>query len=137
MTVQRMTVPSSSKFCVMPSFLPMMPGCVFMRTSSPRFASGNARPFPRAVEPGPGRTKPPSNSGGPESRTKPPKRKLGEFLGLAYGSGGISMTMDYRTAFVTGASSGIGFELAKRLAREGMLVGIAARRENELRTARA
>ncbi len=41
--------------------------------------------------------------------------------------------MQYRTAFVTGASSGIGFELSKRLAKEGVEVGIAARREEELR----
>ena len=41
--------------------------------------------------------------------------------------------MEHRTAFVTGASSGIGFELSKRLAKEGLEVGIAARREDELR----
>jgi short-subunit dehydrogenase len=41
--------------------------------------------------------------------------------------------MNYRTAFVTGASSGIGFELSKKLAKEGIEVGIAARREPELR----
>jgi len=41
--------------------------------------------------------------------------------------------MEHRTAFVTGASSGIGFELSKRLAKEGIEVGIAARREEELR----
>src|SRR6185436_8970319 len=41
--------------------------------------------------------------------------------------------MEHRTAFVTGASSGIGFELSKRLAKEGVEVGIAARREEELR----
>jgi len=41
--------------------------------------------------------------------------------------------MDYRTAFVTGAPSGIGLELSKRLAKEGIEVAIAARREDELR----
>jgi short-subunit dehydrogenase len=41
--------------------------------------------------------------------------------------------MEHRTAFVTGASSGIGFELSKRLAKEGIEVGVAARREDELR----
>ncbi|HKQ68490.1 MAG TPA: SDR family NAD(P)-dependent oxidoreductase, partial [Polyangiaceae bacterium] len=40
--------------------------------------------------------------------------------------------MSYRTAFVTGASSGIGRELARRLARHGTWVGIAARRSDEL-----
>jgi len=42
--------------------------------------------------------------------------------------------MDHRTAFVTGASSGIGRALAKRLAREGVEVAISARREDQLRT---
>jgi short-subunit dehydrogenase len=37
-----------------------------------------------------------------------------------------------KTAFITGASSGIGRELAKRLAREGVEVAIAARREDQL-----
>src|SRR5260221_11990720 len=41
--------------------------------------------------------------------------------------------MDLRTAFVTGASSGIGYELSKRLAKEGIEVAVAARREEELR----
>src|SRR5438552_3696437 len=41
--------------------------------------------------------------------------------------------MEHRTAFVTGASSGIGFELSKLLAKNGIEVGIAARREQELR----
>ncbi len=41
--------------------------------------------------------------------------------------------MDHRTAFITGASSGIGRELARRLAREGIEVAISARREDELR----
>lgn len=39
---------------------------------------------------------------------------------------------DLRTAFVTGASSGIGAALAKLLARTGLHVAIAARRESEL-----
>lgn len=39
---------------------------------------------------------------------------------------------DLRTAFVTGASVGIGAELAKLLARQGLHVAIAARREAEL-----
>lgn len=40
---------------------------------------------------------------------------------------------ELRTAFVTGASSGIGASLAKLLARHGITVAIAARREHELR----
>lgn len=39
----------------------------------------------------------------------------------------------YRTAFVTGASSGIGAVLCKRLAEQGLEVALAARRETELR----
>jgi short-subunit dehydrogenase len=42
--------------------------------------------------------------------------------------------MDHRTAFITGASSGIGRELAKRLAREGVEVAVSARREDQLRS---
>jgi short-subunit dehydrogenase len=38
------------------------------------------------------------------------------------------VTFPYRTAFVTGASSGIGAELGKRLARDGVEVALAARR---------
>ena len=38
-----------------------------------------------------------------------------------------------RTAFITGASSGIGSALAKRLASEGVTVALAARREQALR----
>src|SRR3954466_4139303 len=41
--------------------------------------------------------------------------------------------MDYRTAFITGASSGIGRALASRLAAAGGEVAIAARREDKLR----
>jgi short-subunit dehydrogenase len=41
--------------------------------------------------------------------------------------------MDHRTAFVTGASSGIGRELSKRLAKEGVEVALSARREDQLR----
>src|SRR5438045_4696874 len=41
--------------------------------------------------------------------------------------------MDYRTAFVTGASSGIGRELSKQLAKRGIEVALAARRDSELR----
>jgi len=41
--------------------------------------------------------------------------------------------MDYRTAFVTGASSGIGLGLSKQLAKQGIEVALAARREADLR----
>lgn len=40
--------------------------------------------------------------------------------------------MDYKTAFITGASSGIGAELARVLARRGVWVGLAARRKDDL-----
>jgi short-subunit dehydrogenase len=40
---------------------------------------------------------------------------------------------DYRTAFVTGASSGIGAALCKLLAEHGIEVALAARREDALR----
>lgn len=40
--------------------------------------------------------------------------------------------MHYRTAFLTGASSGIGATLAKRLAQQGLEVGLAARRADAL-----
>jgi short-subunit dehydrogenase len=40
--------------------------------------------------------------------------------------------MDYRTAFITGASSGIGADLAVRLAKRGVEVGLSARREAQL-----
>jgi short-subunit dehydrogenase len=40
---------------------------------------------------------------------------------------------DLRTAFITGASSGIGAALARLLARQGLTVAIAARREPDLR----
>ena len=39
---------------------------------------------------------------------------------------------DYKTAFVTGASSGIGEALVRQLARAGIRVALAARRESEL-----
>jgi len=38
-----------------------------------------------------------------------------------------------RTAFITGASSGIGAALARRMASQGVRVALAARRESELR----
>jgi short-subunit dehydrogenase len=40
--------------------------------------------------------------------------------------------MEHRTAFITGASDGIGAELARRLAAKGVEVGISARREEKL-----
>jgi len=40
--------------------------------------------------------------------------------------------MDARTAFITGASAGIGKALALRLARDGVEVGLAARRTEQL-----
>jgi short-subunit dehydrogenase len=42
--------------------------------------------------------------------------------------------MQYRTAFLTGASSGIGAALAQRLAADGVEVAIAARRADALET---
>lgn len=42
-------------------------------------------------------------------------------------------TTEYRTALVTGASSGIGASLARLLASQGMHVALAARRESNLR----
>ena len=44
----------------------------------------------------------------------------------------IMAELGYRSAFITGASSGIGAALAKRLAQSGIEVGLAARRETEL-----
>lgn len=42
------------------------------------------------------------------------------------------MSVGYRTAIITGASSGLGAELARQLALEGVSVGLSARREAEL-----
>jgi short-subunit dehydrogenase len=42
------------------------------------------------------------------------------------------MPMVYRTAIITGASSGIGAELARQLAAQGVAVGLTARRGAEL-----
>ena len=41
--------------------------------------------------------------------------------------------MNYQTAFITGASSGIGAEIARLFAAEGLFVAITARREDRLR----
>ncbi|OQB15836.1 MAG: putative oxidoreductase [Deltaproteobacteria bacterium ADurb.Bin207] len=41
----------------------------------------------------------------------------------------------YNNAFITGASSGLGLALSKRLSRQGTRVILAARRESELRSA--
>lgn len=42
------------------------------------------------------------------------------------------MTLPFRVAIITGASSGIGFELAKVLAQGGCKVGVLARRQEQL-----
>lgn len=44
----------------------------------------------------------------------------------------MTPALSYRTAFITGASSGIGRALAERLARHGVEVAVAARRSEEL-----
>lgn len=44
------------------------------------------------------------------------------------------MARAYETAIITGASSGIGWELAKALARDGTRVGLVARRVDRLQT---
>lgn len=51
---------------------------------------------------------------------------------FAAAGGHHSPAMDYRTAFITGASGGIGADLARRLAARGVEVAISARREPEL-----
>lgn len=48
----------------------------------------------------------------------------------------MTTTFDYKTAFITGASSGLGYGLAKRLASSGVHVIAAARREDRLRALR-
>jgi short-subunit dehydrogenase len=44
------------------------------------------------------------------------------------------MSLPNQVAVITGASSGIGWELAKTLARQGYAVGVTARREDRLKT---
>jgi short-subunit dehydrogenase len=45
----------------------------------------------------------------------------------------MAQSLTGKVAVVTGASSGIGWELARQLAREGCKVGLVARRESQLR----
>src|SRR5262245_45473831 len=45
---------------------------------------------------------------------------------------GVSMSFANQVAVITGASSGIGKELAKELARQGAKVGLVARRREAL-----
>jgi NADP-dependent 3-hydroxy acid dehydrogenase YdfG len=46
---------------------------------------------------------------------------------------GVDQRLAGRHAFVTGATTGIGYATARILSREGATVGLAARREPELR----
>jgi NADP-dependent 3-hydroxy acid dehydrogenase YdfG len=46
--------------------------------------------------------------------------------------GMIARGMQHKTAFITGASSGIGAEVARRLAAKGIEVGLGARRHDAL-----
>src|ERR1043165_4450390 len=46
----------------------------------------------------------------------------------------LRMSFANQVAIITGASSGIGWELAKTLARQGATVGLVARRKERLET---
>jgi short-subunit dehydrogenase len=51
---------------------------------------------------------------------------------ISFASKDVSMTFANKTAVITGASSGIGWALAKALSKEGCKVGLVARRQDKL-----